>query len=115
MAMVMAMYPMLRQAMERMSAEGDKLDGTAILTTLTFDAVRSAEQVTAEAKDEPQPTAGRGIGGMLGGLARRARKTEPEEPKQRTTFMSSTVEVLTLSTDVPADAVAVPAGFKETK
>jgi hypothetical protein len=115
MAMAMAMYPMLRQAMERMSAEGDKLEGTAILTTLTFDAVRSAEQALAEAKEEPQPTAGRGIGGMLGGLARRARKTEPEEPKQRTTFMSSTVEVLKLSTDVPADAVAVPAGFQETK
>ena len=52
---------------------------------------------------------------MIGGLARRARKTEAEEPKQRTTFMTSTVEVLSLSTDVPADAVAIPAGFKETK
>jgi hypothetical protein len=115
MAMALAMYPMLRQALERMNAEGDKVEGTAILTTLTFDAVRSAEQAKAAAKDEEQPSTGRGIGGMLGGLARRARKSEPEEPKQRTTFMTSTVEVLKLSTEVPADAVAVPAGFKETK
>jgi hypothetical protein len=115
MAMALAMYPMLRQALERMNAEGDKVEGTAILTTLTFDAVRSAEQAKAAAKDEEQPATGRGIGGMLGGLARRARKSEPEEPKQRTTFMTSTVEVLKLSTDVAADAVAVPAGFKETK
>lgn len=114
MAMVLAMYPMLSQAMERMNAEGDKVEGTAILTTLTFDAVRSAEQAKVETT-EAQPTTGRGIGGMLGGLARRARKTEPEEPKQRTTFMTSTVEVLKLSTDVPAEAIAVPAGFKETK
>jgi hypothetical protein len=114
MAMALAMYPMLRQAMERMNAEGDKVEGTAILTTLTFDAVRSAEQAKTEAKEEAAPV-GRGVAGMLGGLARRARKSEPEEPKQRTTFMTSTVEVLKLSTDVSDDAVAVPAGFKESK
>ena len=116
MAMALAMYPMLRQAMERLNAEGDKVEGTAILTTLTFDAVRSAAQARAEAREETQPAAaGRGVGGLLGGLARRVRKPTDDEPKQRATFMSSTVEVLTLSTDVPADAVAVPAGFKETK
>jgi hypothetical protein len=115
MAMVLAMYPMLRQAMDRMNAEGGQVEGTAILSTMTFDAVRSAEQARTEAKEEAQPATGRGLGGMLGGLARRARRSEPEEPKQRATFLTSTVEVLKLSTDVPADAVAVPTGFKETK
>jgi hypothetical protein len=115
MAMALAMYPMLRQAMERMNAEGDQVEGTAILTTLTFDAVRSAEQTKTESQEQAQPATGRGIGGMLGGLARRARRSEPEEPKQRTTFLTSTVEVLKLATDVPADAVAVPAGFKEAR
>jgi hypothetical protein len=115
MAAALAMYPMLRQAMERMHAEGDQVEGTAILTTMTFEAVRSAEQAAAETKEEAQPATGRGLGGMLGGLARRARRSEPEEPKQRATFLTSTVEVLKLSSDVPADAVAVPAGFRETK
>ena len=113
MAMVMAMYPMLRQAMEKMAAEGDKVEGTAIQTTLTFDAVASAEQLNAQKKEEA-PSGGRGIGGMLGGLAKRVRKTD-DEPKQRTTFMTSTVDILKLSTDVAASDVAVPAGFKETK
>jgi hypothetical protein len=113
MAMVMAMYPMMRQAMEKMSAEGDKVEGTAIQTTLTFEAVAAGEQLEAQKKEEA-PSGGRGIGGMLGGLARRARKTD-DQPKQRSTFMTSTVDILKLSTDVAAGDLAVPAGFKETK
>jgi hypothetical protein len=113
MAMMMAMYPMMRQAMEKMQAEGGKIDGTAIQTTLTFDAVQSAEQMKTAQKEEPA-SSGRGIGGMLGGLAKRARKQD-DAPKQRATFMTSTNEVLKLSTDVAADDVALPAGFKETK
>ena len=41
-AMEVAFYPMLRQALERMAAEGAKVEGTPIATTLTFDAVKSA-------------------------------------------------------------------------
>jgi hypothetical protein len=114
MAMAIAMYPMMKQAIDKMNAEGSKVEGTAIQTTLTFEAVASAEQAEAQ-KQEEAPTAGRGLGGMLGGLARRARGKSNDEPKQRTTFMSSTVEVLKLSTDVAATDVAVPAGFRETK
>jgi hypothetical protein len=113
MAMMMAMYPMMKQAMERMQAEGSKVEGTAIHTTLTFEAVQSAEQMKAAQKEESSG-GGRGIGGMLGGLARRARKQD-DQPKQRTPFMTSTTEVLKVSTDVAASDVAVPAGFKETK
>ena len=113
MAMMMAMYPMMKEAMERMQAEGGKLEGTAIQTTLTFEAVASAEQMKSQQKEEASGS-GRGIGGMIGGLARRARKQD-DEPKQRAAFMTSTTEVLKLSTDVAASDVAVPAGFKETK
>ena len=113
MAMMMAMYPMMKQAVERMQAEGSKLEGTAIQTTLTFEAVQSAEQMKAAEKEEPA-SGGRGIGGMLGGLARRARK-QNDEPKPRAPFMTSTTEVLKVSTDVAAADVAIPAGFKETK
>ena len=113
MAMMMAMYPMMKQAIDKMQAEGGKIEGTAIQTTLTFEAVPSAEQAKAAEKEET-PSAGRGIGGMLGGLARRARKQD-DEPKQRAPFMTSTTEVLKLSTDVSATDVAIPAGFKESK
>lgn len=113
MAMMTALYPMMRPAIEKMQAEGAKVQGTAIQTTLTFEAVPSAEQMKAAQKEDPAAS-GRGIGGMLGGLARRARKQD-DEPKQRTPFMTSNIEVLKLSTDVAASDVAVPAGFKETK
>lgn len=112
MAMMMAMYPMMKQAMERMQAEGGKVEGTAIQTSLTFEAVPSAEQMQAAEKEET--SGGRGIGGMLGGLARRARR-QNDEPKQRAPFMTSTSEVLKVSTVVADSDVAVPADFKETK
>jgi hypothetical protein len=113
MAMMTAMYPMLRPAIEKMQAEGNKVEGTAIQTTITFDAVQSEEQMKAAQKEEA-PSGGRGVGGMLGGLAKRVRKQD-ETPKPRTTFMTSTTEVLKLSSDVAAGDVALPAGFKETK
>jgi len=112
MAAALALYPMLREAISKMNAEGSKVEGTAIMTTMTFDAVKSAEQQAAEAKQESKPSGG--VAGMLGGLAKRARKTD-DEVKPRTTFMTSTVEVLSVSTDVAAAAVAIPAGFKESK
>ena len=48
MAAAMALYPMMKQAMGRMTTEGAKIDGTAILTTVTMDAVKSAEQIAKE-------------------------------------------------------------------
>jgi hypothetical protein len=113
MATMMAMYPMMRQAIEKMQAEGGKVEGTAIQTVLSFDAVQSAEQMK-QAQKEEEPSGRRGLGGLLGGIANRVRKTD-DQPKQRTTFMTSTVDVLKVSTDVTPSEVAVPAGFKETK
>ncbi len=46
----MAMYPMLKEALGRMSAESAKVDGTAIMTTVTMDAVKSQDQIAQEAK-----------------------------------------------------------------
>lgn len=116
MAAAMAMYPMMRQAVERMSKEGRSLDGTPIMTTLTFDAVKSAEQMAAEGKQgQPEAKPSGGLGGMLGGLAKKMKKPSEDEQKPRTTIMTSTVEVLKLSTDVAASDVAIPAGFKENK
>jgi hypothetical protein len=118
MAAAMALYPMMKQAMGRMTTEGAKLDGTAIMTTVTMDAVKSADQVAAEAKStEDQPKA-QGIGGLLGGLAKKAaakRSGGGDDSKARTTFMTSTDEVLKVATAVSAADVDVPVGFKENK
>jgi hypothetical protein len=117
MAAAMVMYPMMKQAMGRMTTEGAKIDGTAILTVMTMDAVKSKEQMAQEAKSNEgassQPPTS--VGGLLGGLARRAARQNPEEPKPRATFMTSTTEVLKVSTTVAATDVAIPMGFKENK
>ena len=117
MAMAMAMYPMMQPAVERMSKEGTELEGTPIMTTVTFEAVKSAEQMEAEKKQEqPQSKPSGGLGGMLGGaLAKRMKKPSEDEQKPRVMVMSTTIETLKISTDVAAADLAIPAGFKENK
>ena len=48
MAAAMALYPMMKPALERMAAESGKLEGTAITTVVKVEAVKSAEQLAAE-------------------------------------------------------------------
>jgi hypothetical protein len=119
MAAALAMYPMMKQALGRMSTEGAKLEGTAIQTTTTMDAVKSAEQIAQEAKagdDAAKPSTSGGVGGMLGGmLAKKMGPKKDDAGKARGTFMTSNHEVLKVVTDVTAADVAVPAGFKENK
>ena len=126
MATAMAMYPMLKPAMEKMSKEGAKLEGTPVLTTITTDAVKSAEALAEEAKQKEsssssssdRPTTSGGIGGLLGGIAKKAaakKMAGDDQPKPRVTFMTSTTEILKVVTNVTAADVAVPAGFKENK
>lgn len=109
MAMVMAMYPMLKQASERLKQEGNKLDGAALASVTTFEAVKSkamlAEQQTSQASG-----GGGGLGGML---ARKIKK--PEEPKARVTIFSTHHEFQEVGTTVDAASVAMPAGFKEKR
>jgi hypothetical protein len=121
MAAALAMYPMMKEALGRMSAEGAKLEGTPILTTTTMDAAKSAEQMAADGQQkesDSKPGVSGGVGGLLGGLARRAAAKKAEgdaDAKPRATFMTSTTEVMKVVSDVSADDVAVPAGFKENK
>lgn len=120
MGRMLAAYPMMKDALAKMSAEGAKLDGTPLLTVMTFDAVKSADQVAQEAKqgDDDKTKDNSSVGGLLGGLARRAAQRKSggqDENKTRVTFMTTTTEVLKISTDVAATDVAVPAGFKENK
>jgi hypothetical protein len=115
MAAALALYPMLKDGLVRMREEAVKLDGTAILTTTTVESVKSEEQVASEKKSaeaESRPSVSGGVGGLVGGLARRATRSN-EPPKARATFMTSTNEILKVTTDVAAADVGIPAGFRE--
>jgi sRNA-binding protein len=121
MAAAMAMYPSMKQALARMNAENVKLDGTSIMSTVKIDAVKSADQVAQDAKstDTDSKAAPKSIGGLVGGLTRRAAQKKASEgqnePKDRSTIMTITSEMLKVSTDVGAADVAIPAGYKEGK
>jgi hypothetical protein len=121
MAAAMAMYPMMKQALGRMTTEGGKLEGTAIQTTTTMDAVKSPEQMAEEAKakeTDNKSAASGGVSGMLGGFAKKMAQKKmggDDAAKARATFMTLTNEVLKVVTDVTAVDVAVPAGFRENK
>jgi hypothetical protein len=125
MAMITAMYPMMKQAIGRMNTEGDGIKGTPILQTLTFDSVKSAEQAAADARqgqaqsplDDSKIPAN--VGSFLSGFAKRAaaKKVAGNEDKDRArvTILTSTNEVLKVATSLSSDELAIPAGFKETK
>jgi hypothetical protein len=102
MAAVMALYPMLKNANERLQKEAEKLRGTPLSTTTTFEGVKSKEQLAAE-----KPSGGGGIGGML------ARRMMKKEEKPRATVFTLTHETLEVSTSVSDSELQIPAGFKQ--
>jgi len=125
MGRMLAAYPMMKDAMARMSAEGAKLSGTPLSTVMTVDAVKSQEQIAQEAKQSEEDKSKdsvrdvSSIGGLLGGLAKRTAQRKADsggtENKGRATIMTSTTDVLKVSPDVTAADVAVPANFKESR
>jgi hypothetical protein len=123
MAQAMAMYPMMKDAMAKFQAEGQKLTGTALSTEMKFQmqappqSAEQPQQAEAQKKDEPPPTS---VGGLIGGFGRRMARKKPEEKKDdpnavpgRVTVMTTTSETLQLSTTVGDADVAIPAGFKQ--
>ena len=121
MAMAMAMYPQIKPALDKARAEGGQMPaGTAILTEMRMESVPpgTANQTSAALAAPEQPKK-KGFGGMLGGLkkmAEQAQKNEnSEKPAQRAIIMTTSVEMLKLTTDVDAASVAMPAGFAEKK
>lgn len=117
MATAMAMYPQIKPALDKMRAEGTKVEGTAILTEVKFEAVppgTANQTAAAPAPAEPQK---RGLGGMMGGLKKLAEKgNDPGSGKaERAVIMTTSVEMTKLTTDVDAASVAMPAGFTEKK
>ncbi|HXW08360.1 MAG TPA: hypothetical protein VD833_24220 [Vicinamibacterales bacterium] len=104
MAAVYALYPMIRQAMDRLSRESTRLEGTPLATTLTFEGVKSKEQLSQQ-----QNQGGGGLSGML------ARRIAKRDDKPRATIFTSTNETLEIATTVPQADLEIPAGFKEKK
>ncbi len=129
MATAMAVYPLIKPAIEKMAAEAGKLKGTPVLTVTTFDAVKSAEQVAAEQKQQQSNSGSASSGsstppttvsGVIGGLGRRIGRRNADQaaaagPQTRANVMTTTSEVLKVATTVTPEEVAIPAGFKETK
>jgi hypothetical protein len=119
----LAAHPMLKEGLARMAEESRKMEGTAILTITTMDAVKSAEQMAAQQSqkaEEPSPDASGGVGGLIGGFGRRMAKKKASggddpAPKAQATFMTITHERLSVSTAVAGSDLAIPAGFKESK
>jgi hypothetical protein len=107
MAAVLALYPMVAKAMERLRQENVNLNGTPLATTTTFEAVKSREQVAQEAQSRDTG----GGGGISGRLA--ARLMKKSDPKPRATIMTMQHEVQEVATTVPAGDLALPAGFKQ--
>jgi len=121
MAMAMAMYPQMKPALDKMRAEGGKMpSGTAILTDTRMESVPpgTANQTSAQLARPEEPKK-KGLGGMLGGLKRMAEEAEKNQNSnqqpQRAIIMTTSVEMVKLTTDVDAASVAIPAGFTEKK
>jgi hypothetical protein len=103
MAAVAAMYPMIKAAMDRMNKEKVNMKGTPLALTMTFEGVKSKEQLTQQSKES-------GGGGLSGMLARRIVK---KDDKPRATIMTMASETLEIATSVGAADVDIPAGFKQ--
>ena len=132
MAAAAAMYPMLTQAIGKFNVENVNMDGTAIQTVMTTESVASAEQVqqqqqqqqNAQKDDNSNSSVPTSVGGLIGGLGRRAIRNRQKQQQQdqqanatprRSTIMTMNNEVLKVETDATASDVAIPAGFKQKK
>jgi hypothetical protein len=109
MAALMAMYPLISKASDRMAKNGDKLKGTPLDTLTTIESVKSADQMAQE-KQQSSQNSGGGLSGMM-----MKKMVKKDEPKQRATIMTSRHEVLEVATSVSASDLAIPADFKEKK
>jgi hypothetical protein len=109
-AAALAMYPGLQKALARMQAEGSKMDGTPLESVMTFQSVKSPEQME-QSKEQESSGGGGGLGGML---ARKMMKKKSDEPASaKSTIMTITHQVLSVSSSVnPAD-LQLPAEFKQ--
>jgi hypothetical protein len=116
----MAMYPGMTEAVGKLEIEKVNMNGTAILTSVRAEVAAPPESSKPQATPPPEqnkqsniPTS---IGGLLGGLGRKAApKPEASDADKPGTLMSTNHELVSVSTVVSAADVSIPAGFKEKK
>jgi hypothetical protein len=120
MAMVTAMYPGMKDMIGKMQAQSVNMEGAQILTEMVIETVKTPAQMSQE-QNQAGESSGmpsiRGLGGMLGkGLGRKKESDgDAGKPKNRSTVMTTTHELLKIATGVSDSDVAIPAGFKEKK
>lgn len=107
-ATVIAMFPAVKQAMDRMQKESPKLQGTPLATTTTVEGVKSKDQMAQQA--DSGKSGGGGLGGML---ARRMAKKDNDAASARATIFTAEHEVQDVQTTVNAADIDIPAGFKQ--
>jgi hypothetical protein len=118
MATVMAMYPMMGDAMKRFQAESVNLTGTPVMTMMTVEAVGTKEQAVQAKPESKQEAPPRSLGGLAGRLGRRVIQKEPEPAAagqtpgdSSATFMTVQHELLKVSPTAADADLQVPAGF----
>jgi len=113
-----AMFGNAKPAMDQMMAESRKLQGTPLASTLVIETVKSADAASGGSSD--QSSASRGVGGLGGSLSGALTRHITSrggagDASPRSTLLTSTHEIQTITTTVAAGDVAVPTGFKEKK
>src|SRR4030095_13687650 len=84
MAAITAMYPMIKQAMERLNQEKVNMKGTPLAMTMTFDGVKSKAQMEEQSKNSNN--SGGGLSGML--ARKMMKKNADDASKPRATIFT---------------------------
>jgi len=121
MAPMVAMYPGLKEGMGKLQAEKVNMDGTSVLTVIRMEAMGNAEQSAQapQAQQNKQAEIPRSLGGLLGGLGRKAASKDDNNAGSgkaaSASLMTINEELLSVTTNVADADVSIPAGFKEKK
>jgi len=106
-AAMMATTPAFAKAMKKFSEKKSSFDGTPIRTRMTFESVAGTNPNSEQQQASPSSA----LGGLIGRM--KQRRQGGESGPARSTMLDSNSELLKASTSASADAVAIPAGFKQ--
>jgi hypothetical protein len=112
----MATYPGLKEALGKLETEKVNMDGVAIRTVIRGDflGTANAQAAAKPAAQEKQTEIPRSLGGLIGGIGRKAAARKDDNNDKPASFMTSTTELISVSTSVSDADVSIPAGFKRS-